>query len=370
VSTPERTPRILFITRKWPPAVGGMETYSAALTENLRRHGNVRVRALPGEESGRPPGWRRLFRFVCGCAWHLVRNARQFDVVHFGDLVLWPLALAARAGNREARLFVSAHGSDIAFPLRRGLGPRCYGAFLKLGSAMSRQFRVIANSEATATLCRAAGFRVAAVVPLAVEVPAAVAAVAAPLPYVLFVGRLTRPKGCRWFIESVLPRLEPELKLVVAGVRWDPSESDALDAARVEFLGPVHGDELRRLRRNALAVIVPNVTCGGRAFEGFGLTAVETAADQGVLLASRLYGVVDAVIDGVTGFLLPPEDPEAWIAKIREVASWPLPRRQAFLQRAREEVRTHFTWDRVARQTLEAYASSRDAAIGSREVSA
>jgi phosphatidylinositol alpha-1,6-mannosyltransferase len=356
-------PRILFITRKWPPAVGGMETYSAALTANLRRHGDIDVRALPGEEDGRPPGWRRLFQFVCGSTWHLLRDARRFDVIHLGDLVLWPLALAARAGNRHAKVFVSAHGSDIALPLRRGLGPRSYGVFLKLGAAVSRQFGVIANSEATAKLCRAAGFRVAAVVPLGVEAPVA-AAITAPSPYVLFVGRLTRPKGCGWFIESVLPRLEPGLKLIVAGIRWDRSESDALNSKRVEFLGPVYGDELRRLRRDALVVIVPNIACGGRAFEGFGLTAVETAADQGVLLASRIFGIVDAVVDGVTGFLLPPEDPDAWIAKIHEVANWPLHSRQTFLQRAREEIRTYFTWDRVACQTLEAYGLSRGAEMG------
>ena len=206
----------------------------------------------------------------------------------------------------------------------------------------------------------------AAVVPLAVELPVAADETATPSPYVLFVGRLVRRKGCRWFIENVLPRLEPGIKLMVAGTEWDGAESEALKTPRVEFLGPVHGEPLRRLRRQALAVIVPNIACGGRDFEGFGLTAVETAADEGVLLASRIDGIVDAVKDGATGFLLPPEDPDAWVAKIQEVASWPLHTRQRFLQHARETVRKHFTWDRVARQTLEAYGLSRDAETQSR----
>jgi glycosyltransferase involved in cell wall biosynthesis len=350
--------KVLFLTRKWPPAVGGMETYSVALTENLRRFTELHVWALPGDKNGQPPSMRRLSSFVCASAWRLLRSAGDFDVIHLGDLVLWPLGLAARCSNRRSKLFVSAHGSDIALPLRRGLGPRCYELFLRIGALLSGQVNVIANSQATAMLCRAAGFRVTAVVPLGVQVSSPAAGPVAPSSYVLFVGRLLRSKGCRWFIENVLPRLDPELRLVVAGVQWDRSEFDALGHERVEFRGAVYGEELRQLRRAAVAVVVPNITCAGEAFEGFGLAAVETAADEGVLLASRLHGIVDAVIDGVTGFLLPPEDADAWVAKIGEVADWTPQSRRTFLQHAREHVLTHFSWDRVAHQTLEAYGVS------------
>ncbi len=39
---------ILFITRKWPPAVGGMETYSVKLSQALQKLSTVEVMALPG----------------------------------------------------------------------------------------------------------------------------------------------------------------------------------------------------------------------------------------------------------------------------------------------------------------------------------
>ena len=63
-------------------------------------------------------------------------------------------------------------------------------------------------------------------------------------PSVLFVGRLARRKGCRWFIENVLPRLSEQFRFVVAGTPWDAEETAALDNERVTFLGPIRGEAL------------------------------------------------------------------------------------------------------------------------------
>lgn len=346
--------RVLFVTRKWRPAVGGMENYCHELTEELRGEAALSVRALPGRADGRPPSAPALFLFGLRTAAHLARHARRYDVVHFGDLALWPLALVAQLTS-PTRLVASAHGTDIAYGGRSGVLPTLYDVYLKVATLLVPRLAVIANSRATAALCRRAGFHVGAVVPLGVTPPARSDAVQAPSPYVLFVGRLVRRKGCGWFIRNVLPRLDRRLRLVIAGVEWDASETEALRTARVEFLGPVFGAELRRLRREAVAVVMPNVTSRDGEFEGFGLTALEAAADQGVLLASALDGIVDAVVDGVTGFLLPPDDAAAWADKIHEIAAWPLDRRREFVRRAVERVGRDFTWRRVALQTLAAY---------------
>jgi glycosyltransferase involved in cell wall biosynthesis len=103
---------------------------------------------------------------------------------------------------------------------------------------------------------------------------------------------------------------------------------------------------------------MPNIGCEGRDFEGFGLTAVETAADQGVLLAARIDGITDAVIDRGTGFLLPPEDADSWAARIHEIAEWSLAERRAFVLEAFELARREYSWARVAERTLDAYAAA------------
>ena len=45
--------------------------------------------------------------------------------------------------------------------------------------------------------------------------------------------------------------------------------------------------------------------------EGFGLAALEAAAMGVPVVASRIAGLLDAVVDGETGTLVPPRDPEA-----------------------------------------------------------
>jgi glycosyltransferase involved in cell wall biosynthesis len=226
---------------------------------------------------------------------------------------------------------------------------------LRLGARLLRRATVLVNSEATAGLARRFGFSDIRVVRLAASPGPSAAAGDLSEPYVLFVGRLIARKGCAWFVREVLPRLAPETRLKVAGTVIQPSEGEALNHPRVDYLGPRFGEELAALRRNALAVVVPNLTGGPETFEGFGLAATEGAAAGAVVIAARAHGIADAVIDGVTGFLETPGDAQAWAARIAEIASWPAPKRLGFVERARAAVAAEYSWDRVARETLDAY---------------
>ena len=51
--------RVLFLTRKWAPAIGGMEVYSMELSEELSHKVNLTVRSLAGNKDGSPPGMGR-----------------------------------------------------------------------------------------------------------------------------------------------------------------------------------------------------------------------------------------------------------------------------------------------------------------------
>ena len=54
---------LIFVTRKWPPAMGGMETYCFKLVEELRKRHAVELVALPGAADGSVPGAGQLVRF-------------------------------------------------------------------------------------------------------------------------------------------------------------------------------------------------------------------------------------------------------------------------------------------------------------------
>lgn len=351
---------VLFVTRKWPPAVGGMETYCAKLTEALGRHAAVRIVALPGRADGAPPGALALAAFGLATALRLLLRRGGATVVHVGDVAAWPLALCARLRAPRRPVVVSAHGTDIGYARRAGLKGRLYGLYLRLGARLLPGAALIANSAATAQAAEAAGFPRPAVIPLATDIRGE-RATGEHDGRILFAGRLVPRKGCGWFIREVLPRLPEDLTLAVAGTVWDEAEGRALEHPRVRFLGPLEQTELRQAYRSTLCVVAPNIATPDREFEGFGLVAAEAAAAGGLALAADRDGLREAVRDGETGFLLPSGDAEAWARRILEIRAWPRARRAAFLDAAMETSRRVYSWDRVARETLAAYGRARGA---------
>lgn len=345
--------RLLFITRKWPPAVGGMETWSAELVRELRHH-DLTLHALPGRQDGRAPSPSAILDFGLRTAWSLLRGRGGFDVIQGGDMAIWPLVWLAGCRSRKAKLSLAAHGTDVAYAERSGIAARIYERYLRLGARMLDGVRIIANSRATAARARALGFRHVAVIPLATRSFAPLPPVA-PEPFLLFAGRLVRRKGLSWFVAHVLPRLPEPIELRVAGTVWDESERAALDHPRVRYLGHVSQEDLSVLAARALVVIVPNIPAGPGHFEGFGLVAVEAAAAGSVVIASRLDGFTDSVIDGETGLLVSPGDATAWVEAIERVAGWTDAERRRYVARARDLACRHFDWARVARETEAAW---------------
>ncbi len=349
--------RVLFITRKWPPAMGGMETYSVELLAALGRKGlDVDLKALPGRTDGSVPGLASMIGFGLRTAVGVLTRREGWDAIHGGDLAVWPLAVLARLRTQGAPVVLSAHGTDIAFAERPGLSGWLYRRYLKACILLTQRLdlSVAANSEATAARVRALGFQKVVVIPLASRAITPKGA-APPGRYILIAGRLERRKGLSWFVEQVLPSLPDDIRLVVAGTRWDASEEAALADPRVEYLGQLDQARLTAVMGGAVAVVMPNLVLGRGHFEGFGLIAVEAAAAGAILLASGIDGFTSSVIDGQTGRLLPPGETAPWVAAIREIAAWSPEQAEAARTQAHKTAAAHFNWDRVAEETAELY---------------
>ncbi|MEL6103870.1 MAG: glycosyltransferase family 4 protein [Pseudomonadota bacterium] len=347
---------VLFITRKWPPAVGGMETYSAELVTALRKMGHdVELIHLPGSESGDAPRPFAILLFGLRTVLRLLWRRGDWAVVHGGDLAVWPLVWLAMRRS-AARPFLTAHGTDVSFAFGSGFRRRLYHAYLGLGRRWLPSLTILANSRATSAKLGQLGFAGAEPIPLGCRV---IADVRAEDPAtLLFAGRLVERKGLSWFVDEVLPNLPDGLRLAVAGTIWDASESSALADPRVDDLGPLPQRELWARMGSALAVVIPNRHSGSHQFEGFGLIAAEAAASGGLVLASDLDGYRDSVIDGKTGRLLPPEDAKAWISAITALARQSPEDRAAQRRTAQAVAVAQFDWSRVARDTVAVYERS------------
>jgi phosphatidyl-myo-inositol dimannoside synthase len=82
--------------------------------------------------------------------------------------------------------------------------------------------------------------------------------------------------------------------------------------------------------------------------EGFGISLVEASACGLPVVAGNSGGIPDAVREGETGFLVPPEDPAALAEAICRLLADPhLARRIGAT--GRRAVETYYNWDRVVR---------------------
>ncbi len=338
---------ILFITRKWPPAMGGMETYCWELAQGLKRFGHLSVMALPGREGGAVPSAPAMIWFGLVTAVRLLFR-KPADVTHAGDLAIWPLAWVATIRSRRTRVVISLHGSDVNFANGKGFASRCYRAYLHLGAHFMPKVRLVSNSEWIASLARVQGFSDIVVVPLATTLKRD----RPPTGHngaLFFAGRITPSKGLGFIIREVLPLLGDDIRIRVAGSVWDQQEAELLKHPQVDYLGLLGGEQLAGEYAEALCVVVPSQTS-----EGFGLVAVEAAACGAAVIASDHSGLAE-VVTSELGFVADARNPEIWAFKIKEISGWSGPKREKFIEATMAFAQQTYSWDRVVDDTVAAY---------------
>jgi glycosyltransferase involved in cell wall biosynthesis len=142
--------------------------------------------------------------------------------------------------------------------------------------------------------------------------------------YLLYVGRLRIRKGVEVLLEALreLRRGVPGAVLRIAGngehrAALERTAADLGLGPAAAFLGTQSASQVRTLLSGAAALVIPSI------YEGMPLVVVE-AMDAGVpIVASAVSGIPEVVVDGETGWLVPPEDPAALARALERVLTDP-----------------------------------------------
>lgn len=361
MGTENRPLRILHIVR---PAEGGIRRHVSLLCAGLERMSvTCAVAAAPGftlEGDTALPVWPISITAKprpaadLRAALQVRRLASACDIIHAHGLrAAWVAALAC--DSRHPFLF-TAH--NLTSP-----SPSCVARLL-FGQAARRARVVIAVSHAVAISLApfGVGARRARVIPNGIDLdrwlalpPQSEARQALGVPeyyeLVLAVGRLSPEKGFETLIAAAtaIEKARPAARIWIAG---DGPSQAAIEKAARESHAPIR--MLGRREDVPLLMAASDVVAVPSLREGQGLTAIEAMAAARPVVASDVGGLTETVLDGVTGYLRQPGDPDGLARAIIDLLANE-PRRNSMGTAGRQRAIEHYDVTTMVERTLDTY---------------
>jgi glycosyltransferase involved in cell wall biosynthesis len=178
---------------------------------------------------------------------------------------------------------------------------------------------------------------------------------------ILFVGRLLPHKG----VDALVKALPEGMKLEVIGQPYEQAYIRDLKmlaaGKRVTFRHDCDDEELIRAYRESMCVVLPSVYKSMYGHETkvpelLGQVLLEGMACGAPGICTDVASMPEVVADGITGFVVPPNDPATLGEKLRWLREHPSESAQMG-RAARQRVLERFTWPAVVKRCLEIYAS-------------
>jgi phosphatidyl-myo-inositol dimannoside synthase len=368
--------RILIPTVDYPPIEGGISTVAVQVSRALARQGHevtvvapafpdmeqfdedepVRVVRFPGYDRG----WFRLIPLL-RCAWPLVRETERILAINVAYGGILGYFARARYGISYINFayayeFLKFAKNPVARILLRGIyhrGSRCIAI-----SKFTRENLIEFGVRETLIRVVLPGATPAKEVPGEVILRARHQLDLHETPLILAVGRFIPRKGHFRLVEA-LPHIQERLgavQLVMVG--QGPERERCLKKAEalgiegsVRCPGYVEDDILQALYTNCECFALPTGEDEQGHVEGFGLVFTEAHAHGKPVVAGRSGGVTDAVLDGKTGLLVPPENLEDLVEALCTLLS-DQEHAATLGEAGRKRVEDALNWDRFTEQIL------------------
>jgi glycosyltransferase involved in cell wall biosynthesis len=177
---------------------------------------------------------------------------------------------------------------------------------------------------------------------------------------VLGVGRFVEGKGFEFLIDAMaaVQRSLPDLEFVLIGSGELESDLRTRAAEKLKsfrIFGPCPPTEVAAWMQRARMLVVPSITNRFGHGEGLPITVLEALASGLPVVATRLGGIPEAIVDGTSGFLVEEKDVPALAARIfdlaRDDAGW-----TSIAASGRETVERTFDLAAQTRQLEDVYA--------------
>lgn len=174
--------------------------------------------------------------------------------------------------------------------------------------------------------------------------------------YIIFVGRLTRPKQVHTLVEAFC-QVKTPMRLCIVGGEKDITVAELAAFTRgdprVVFAGPIYGDDQARLLKSAYLYVLPSI------LEGLPISLMEGMAYGNAVLVSDIAENLEVIRNGdaLHGIAFRAGDVDDLRARLQQAVNDP-----SLVARLREPARDwvlkSYDWDRIAEDTARLYASA------------
>src|SRR5689334_4235336 len=345
------------------------------LPEQAELHEGVRVKHIDAGSVAGEPDDADLLEKVPAFSGPL-RSHWQSDRPDIVHALRWTSGLAALAAARDLGIPVVQEFNSLGVTERRAASLRDEPGAVKAAGASAARIRlepaigrsataVVATNSAEVSGLASLGVQRSAirVVPWGVDTdlftPEGPVAKRNDRPRLLATSDLTERKPLEALLRALTRAPGAELLIVGGPAEADlPNDDNYVKLAkfaaklgvadRVIFTGAVGYAALPPLLRSAdLAVS----TC---QYEPSGTSSLQAMACGTPVIAPPVGGHVDAVVDGTTGIIVQPDRPALLAQRIRQLLAHPM-LIEAYGVAAADRVRSRYSWDRIAGETIAVY---------------
>jgi phosphatidylinositol alpha-1,6-mannosyltransferase len=351
--------KVLFISRAYPPTIGGMETFSFELIRHCSLLENIKATAIVNRQ-----GKKALLFFLPAVLTKTIFSASKYDVIHLADAVLAPIGDILKMIRPKTKVVLTMHGLDLTYAEKNRFYKQVNIEAIKALNGL------VAVSEATKRQAVSMGIPSEKIIVIPNGINAQVTKsekdspsmdnlflerkltppTAGQIP-IISLGRLQKRKGVVWFIKKVFPFLDQRAIYLVAGggpeeVAIKEAIQESSEKKRIFFLGPVSESEKKIIFNNGLLFVQPNLTVAGD-MEGFGITMLEASSCGLVVIASAVDGIPEAIQNKKNGFLLEEKNAVAYRESINRLLKDPQ-KTKALGKEFQAYTENHFGWGEIA----------------------
>lgn len=342
---------ILFISHKYPPSTGGMEKFSFELVSQFESK-PIKIHKLIFNHTESKLMWFLLLRKRVK---KLLTDNKNIRLIHLNDGLMAAFCLWLKR-DYNIKVVVTIHGLDIVFPLgffQKKIVPQfnLYDKLICVSNATKHECikRGITDDKLAVILNGVDNFRKKNDALIALNSLLTKFKIPEHKKILVGLGRPVKRKGYSWFLENVMPNLSDEFVFILMGPKGKYNDrlwkkiipysilknielmfglgSDEMNLRDVSLKYPnkifrtgyLTTAEIDCLFKHAGIFIMPNIKVEND-MEGFGLVALEACLNECIVLASKIEGITDAIINNQNGFLIAPSNADKWVESINEIS--------------------------------------------------